>query len=101
MTKVLMSPDNPTGWKLEDLLAAIRRELEVKCAKIAGDDRAVARHVLANNRSIMEKLRLAEALQRESVAALAAFAPDQGPTGTPRIGVGADPAAIHAERQTR
>ena len=101
MSKVLMSPQNPTGWKLEELLAAIRDDIEVKCSKIAWDTSPTAGRVLANNRFIMSVLGEAERAQRDSIAALAALAPDQGPTGTPRIGVGSDPAVVHTDRQTR
>lgn len=87
-TPVLMSPQNPTGWKLEDLLEALRREVKAKCAKIADDSRPVARAVLRNNEQILGLLRQAEALQRDSYDRLNTMAPDEGPLGTPRIGTG-------------
>jgi len=85
---ILMSPQNPDGWKLEELLHAVRHEVHDKADKIAGDPRSVARHVLRNNQQIMGLLQQAEALQRDSYDVLNAMAPDQGPLGTPRIGVG-------------
>lgn len=93
---VLMSPQNPTGWKLEDLLEAIREEVKGKCSKIEGDARPVARAVLRNNQQILGLLRQAEALQRDSYDRLSTMAPNQGPLGTPRIGVGS--ADMPAER---
>ncbi|PCO07151.1 hypothetical protein CQA16_25365, partial [Enterobacter hormaechei] len=42
--------------------------------------------VQCNNLSILRQLFNAEALQRESIAVLAAKSPDQGPTGRARIG---------------
>lgn len=96
-----MSPSNPNGWKLEDLLQALRLEVQGKCLKIAADDRPVAKCVLGNNRAIMQLLAEAETLQRDSIASLDAFAPNQGPTGTPRIGEGSDPATVHTDRVTR
>lgn len=85
---VLMSPANPEGWKLEDLLERLRTEIREKSAKIASDPREVARLVYRNNQRILELLLEAERLQRESYAALDALAPNQGPLGIPRIGVG-------------
>lgn len=88
MAKILMGPDNPHGWKLEDLLSAIAAEVAVKCTKIKDDARPVARQVLRNNQQIIGLLGQAEALQRDSYDKLDAFKPNDGPEGTPRIGVG-------------
>jgi len=85
-TPILMSADNPTCWKLEELLAQIRKELMVKTEKITGDESTVSMKVQCNNLSIMRQLFNAEALQRESIAVLAIKGPDQGPTGPARIG---------------
>lgn len=90
MTKalVLMSPENPGGWKLEELLAQLHREVSTKCAKIETDSRPPAKHVLRNNQQIMGLLKQAEALQRDSYDVLDAMGPNQGPLGKPRIGEG-------------
>jgi len=88
MANVLMGPGNPSGWKLEDLLATLQREVREKSAKIADDARPVARAVLRNNQQIIGLLAQAEALQRSSYDMLDALAPNQGPLGTPRIGAG-------------
>lgn len=85
---VLMSAAHPHGWKLEDLLDQLVIEVLAKCERLRGDLRPVARQVLGNNEVILERLQQAANRQRESVAALAAYAPDQGPTGTPRVGTG-------------
>jgi len=85
-TPILMSADNPTGWKLEELLAQVRKELLVKTEKITGDESTESMKVQCNNLSILRQLFNAEALQRESIAVLAAKSPDQGPTGPARIG---------------
>lgn len=85
-TPILMSKENPNGWKLEELLAQVRKELLVKTEKITGDESAVSMKVQCNNLSIMRQLFNAEALQRDSIAALDAKAPDEGPNGQPRIG---------------
>lgn len=85
-TPILMSKENPNGWKLEDLLCQVRKELLVKTEKITGDESAVSMKVQCNNLSIMRHLFNAEALQRESIAVLATKAPDEGPNGQARIG---------------
>ncbi|EIZ83677.1 gp50 protein [Methylobacterium sp. GXF4] len=85
---ILMSSDNPTGAKLEEHLAQLIAEIEAKCRKIEGDQRSEAQTVLHNNREIIGHLKLALRHQEHSQAVLAAMAPDQGPTGKPRIGVG-------------
>lgn len=88
-TPVLMSADNPKGWKLEDLLIQLREEIAAKNARIAGDQSATAILVRANNTRILDHFYVAEDLQRDSVARLDALRPDPGPGGTPRIGAGA------------
>ena len=85
---ILMSSDNPTGAKLEEHLAQLIDEIEAKCRKIEGDQRSQAQTVLHNNSQIIAYLLLAIRHQEHSQTVLAALAPDQGPTGKPRIGVG-------------
>ena len=89
-TPVLMSKDNPTGWKLEVLLPQLHQEIADKNARIAGDRSAIAILVRANNIRILDLLLAAEDLQRDTLARLDALRPDPGPGGTPRIGVGAN-----------
>ncbi|QSY98644.1 hypothetical protein J2J97_31740 (plasmid) [Rhizobium bangladeshense] len=100
MTKapILMSAENPTGWKLEDLLAQLRDEIVAKTNKIRDDDRPVAQLVTQNNRTILQYLTAAENLQRDSIVALAAVAPDPGPTGRPRVGIGSDGFDVASEQ---
>ncbi len=86
---VLMSKDNPEGWKLELLLPQLCQELADKNARLAGDASATAILVRANNVRILDLLLEAERLQRDTQGRLAALAPDQGPGGQPRIGAGA------------
>jgi len=87
---VLMSPQNPEGWKLEDLFSQLQAEIEIKSEKITNDASPVARLVLRNNQQIIGLLAQAEALQRSSYDALDAMAPNEGPLGRPRIGVGSE-----------
>ena len=89
---VLMSAANPTGWKLEDLLDALRADLLAKNDRLqhVAEDQSgvVAATVFRNNMRIMILLAQAQVLQRDSLAQLATLGPDQGPTGTPRVGAG-------------
>lgn len=89
---VLMSAENPDGWKLETLLTQLMGELLAKTKKIANDVRPAARIVHRNNLRIIKHFHQAVALQCESMNALAFIAPDPGPEGTPRIGVGSEAA---------
>jgi hypothetical protein len=83
-----MGPQNPDGWKLEDLLAVLRAEIQDKSLKIVADGRPVARAVLRNNQQIAGLLMQAEAIQRDSYDRLDAMGPNEGPLGRPRIGGG-------------
>jgi len=87
---ILMGAENPDGWKLEELLDQLRREVRGKSAKIEADTRPEARAVLENNRSIIRLLAQAAAHQRSSMQLLEALSPNQGPKGKPRIGVGSE-----------
>ncbi|MCJ2067794.1 hypothetical protein MKK75_03055 [Methylobacterium sp. J-030] len=85
---VLMSKDNPDGWKLELLLPQLCQELADKNARLAGDPSATAILVRANNVRILDLLLEAERLQRDTQARLTELGPDRGPSGRPRIGAG-------------
>jgi hypothetical protein len=86
MIKVLMSVDNPQGFKLEELLKQLQIEVEEKTARVANDTSELAESVKCNNRQIVLLLSNAERLQRASFKLMAAKYPDTGPSGTPRIG---------------
>lgn len=95
---VLMSQDNPAGWKLEELVDKLRHELALKQARLAhaiidmdrGKDptgrRAFALKVMQNNRDIDGYLEQIGVLQLDTQAALDCIGPDQGPTGPSRLG---------------
>ena len=87
-TPVLMSADNPTGWKFEELVAQLRLELHAKNDRIAGDTSPTSKMVQANNLGIIDLLSVIEGRQRDTLARLDALRPDPGPGGTPRIGAG-------------
>ena len=88
MTHFLVSEENPDGYKLEDILMALRKDVIHRCARIADDRRSEAQHVLSNNIHVLELLSEAIALAEDSTAVLdKAFGPSvsaQG--GPPRIG---------------
>lgn len=85
-TPVLMSKENPTGWKLEDLLVQLQKELMLKTLNIVSDSSPTALLVRSNNINIIDFINKAEVLQRDSYSQLAMLRPDDGPMGKPRIG---------------
>ena len=88
MTRYLVSDENPTGHKLEDVLHAIRVDIMARCQKIVGDASPQAREVLANNMRILNHLTDSIELAESSSRLLnAAFGPSKSSDGgPPRIG---------------
>lgn len=89
MTHFLSSESNPTGYRLEDILSVIRRDLILRSSKIADDSRPEAKHVLDNNTQILQLLTQAIHLAEKSTHILdKSFGPSQSSHGgPPRIGV--------------
>lgn len=87
---ILMSRENPEGFKLEELAEKLRHEGQAKTLNIAGDPRIEAQTVVNNNAQIIGLLFQIEALQRQSFAVMAQIRPDEGPTGKPRVGEGSE-----------
>jgi len=86
MTKFLVSDDNLDGFKLEDILRAIRKDILYRCNKITDDDRSEAGHVLSNNITILGLLTDAIELAEDSSLVLQkSFGPTKQ-DGPPRIG---------------
>ncbi|MDF4891579.1 hypothetical protein P3566_22070 [Vibrio parahaemolyticus] len=83
---VLMSRDNPEGWKLEDLMEQVRSEIMSKSLNIAEDMSFEAQTVKNNNFLILGLLMQVEAIQRQSFVVMSRLGEDQGPNGKPRIG---------------
>ncbi len=83
---VLMSRENPTGWKLESLAEKLRTETNSKSLNIASDPSFEAQLVTNNNFQIVGLLMQIEALQRESMVIMSQLGPDNGPTGKARLG---------------
>jgi len=81
-----MGSENHNGWKLEDLLSELQKEITEKSLKIAKDNSIESKTVQNNNGQIIGLLKQAEHLQRQSYAILDNLAPNEGPDGKPRIG---------------
>lgn len=88
MTRFLVSDENPTGHRLEDVLHAIRTDIMTRCLKLVGDASPQARSVLANNMRILNHLTDSIELAEDSTKLLNdAFGPSKaGAGGPPRIG---------------
>jgi hypothetical protein len=89
MTRFLVSDENPGGYKLEDILTALRADILKRCTKIALDERPEAQHVVANNMEVLTHLTKAIELAKDSTRVLnKAFGPSKAAEGgAPRIGV--------------
>ena len=86
MTHFLVSEENPKGYRLEDILRAIRKDILTRAQKIIEDPRPEAAHVLTNNIKILELITESIRLSEDSTLVLQkAFGPSiLG--GPPRIG---------------
>ncbi|MBL4801718.1 MAG: hypothetical protein JKY45_07465 [Emcibacter sp.] len=86
MTHFLVTDDNPDGYKLEDMLKLIRKDIFVRTTKIMEDSRPEAQIVLDNNVKILGLLSKAIAKAEDSTSILQkSFGPSR--EGQPRIGV--------------
>ena len=88
MTKFLVSDENTTGYKLEDILLAIRADILKRCDKVVDDHRPEALHVMANNMKMLSMMTDCIHLAMDSTNVLTkAFGPSRsGQGGAPRIG---------------
>ena len=87
MTKLLVGPDNPDGWKLEDIIDEIQNDIVRRSARIVDDDRPEARTVLHNNIEIMQLLTVCSEKAYDSTRVLNTLGPSISPRGgVPRIG---------------
>lgn len=86
MTHFLVTDDHPDGYKLEDILKIIRKDIFLRTTKIMDDDRQEAQTVMDNNVYILGLLSDAITKAEDSTAILRkSFGPSKG--GEPRIGV--------------
>ena len=84
MTKFLVSEQNPKGYKLEDILRVIRKDIVLRCDLIIDDTRPEAEQVISNNMEILNLVTKAIHLALNSTDVLnTSF----GPSGNkPRMG---------------
>ncbi|MBJ7550764.1 exonuclease domain-containing protein [Marinomonas ostreistagni] len=82
---VLMSRDNPNGWKLEELLPKVAKEIAVKTERIKGDESGRSLSIQKNNTEIETFLYKAARKQFDTLRLLDEVGPDQGPEGEARI----------------
>lgn len=88
MTRFLSSDTNPGGFKLEEILRAIRKDVLTRCQKIVDDPSNEAQHVMNNNMRICTLLSDAILLAEDSTHTLDhGFGPSQAADGgPPRVG---------------
>jgi len=85
-TTFLVTPENPDGWTIEDILTEIQNDIVKRSQKIVDDNRPEARQVLNNNFEILGHLAKCIDKAAESTLLLKrAFGPHED--GNPRIGV--------------
>lgn len=85
MTHFLVTDENPDGYRLEDILLLVRKDMLTRALKIADDRRTEALHVMQNNMRILNLLSEAIALAEDSTRVLnKSFGQVKG--GPPRIG---------------
>ena len=85
MTQFLISEEKPEGFKLEDILVAIRKDIVLRATKILDDNRPEARRVLENNVKILQLLSDSINIAEDSTRLLDKhFGPHE--PGKPRIG---------------
>ncbi len=86
MTHFLVTDENPDGYRLEDILKIIRKDIFLRTTKIMEDERPEAQRVLENNVKILGLLSEAITTAEDSTATLEkSFGPSRD--GAPRIGV--------------
>jgi hypothetical protein len=88
MTNFLISDDNSEGYKLEDILMALRKDILMRCDKVVDDHRAEALHVMNNNMKVLGLLSECINVATDSTNVLnKAFGPSKSAAGgEPRIG---------------
>ncbi len=86
MSQFLINDDNPNGYKLEEILSVIRKDIMLRATKIIDDQRPEANAVLQNNIKILGLLSECIAIAEGSSQILnKSFGPHKD--GNPRIGV--------------
>lgn len=88
MTRFLASESNPGGFKLEEILRAIRKDILTRALKVVDDPSNEAQYVINNNMKILNLLSEAINLAEDSSRTLDhGFGPSQASEGgPPRVG---------------
>jgi len=86
MTHFLVTDDNPKGYRLEDILMLVRKDMLTRALRIADDRRPEALHVMQNNMQILQLLSEAIALAEDSTKVLDKAFGSSAKGGPPRIG---------------
>ncbi|VAX06013.1 hypothetical protein MNBD_ALPHA03-954 [hydrothermal vent metagenome] len=85
MTHFLVTDENPKGYRMEDILKIIRKDIFLRTTKIMEDERPEAQTVMDNNVRILGLMSEAIAIAENSTAILEkSFGPSR--SGEPRIG---------------
>ncbi len=86
MPQFLVTEENPDGFRLEEILTVIRKDIILRATKILDDDREQALQVLENNIKILGLLSECINIATDSSRLLdRSFGPHKD--GEPRIGV--------------
>lgn len=86
MTHFLVTEDRPDGYRLEDILGLIRKDILTRTLKITNDKRTEAQHVMRNNMKILGLVTEAISLAEDSTRVLDKAFGSSAKGGPPRIG---------------
>jgi hypothetical protein len=86
MTHFLVTEDKPDGYRLEDILGRVRKDMLTRAMKIADERRAEAQHVMRNNMKILGLISEPITLAEDSTRVLDKAFGSNVKGGPPRIG---------------
>jgi len=86
VTHFLITEDKPDGYRLEDILGLVRKDMLTRALKIADDKRPEAQHVMRNNMKILDLISQSIALAEDSTRVLDKAFGSNAKGGPPRIG---------------
>lgn len=86
MTHFLVTEERPDGYRLEDILGLLRKDVLTRALKISDDKRLEAKHVMRNNMKILDLISEAIALAEDSTRVLDKAFGNNVKGGPPRIG---------------
>lgn len=82
---ILMTKENPTGQKLEELLETLQFELALKTLRLAGDGCKISSNISRRNAQILELLAQSQSLQEENMKEVEEFFKRPSDPERPRI----------------